>query len=76
MAVPSLADQVVLKNGDRITGAIVKKDDKNLTSRVMSSAPSPFRGQSCEPLRGEAAVVVLPNNRTVLATIAVNRIVL
>jgi putative salt-induced outer membrane protein YdiY len=25
------ADQVVLKNGDRITGSIVKKDDKNLT---------------------------------------------
>ena len=27
----ALADQVVLKNGDRVTGAIVKKDAKTLT---------------------------------------------
>lgn len=30
----SWADQVVLKNGDRITGALVKKDDKNLTIKA------------------------------------------
>lgn len=29
----SRADQVVLKNGDRVTGAIVKKDGKTLTIR-------------------------------------------
>jgi len=28
------ADQVVLKNGDRVTGSIVKKDDKNLTIKT------------------------------------------
>jgi putative salt-induced outer membrane protein YdiY len=28
------ADQVVLKNGDRVTGSIIKKDDKNLTIRT------------------------------------------
>ncbi len=28
------ADQVVLKNGDRITGSIIKKDDKNLTIKT------------------------------------------
>jgi putative salt-induced outer membrane protein YdiY len=28
------ADQVVLKNGDRVTGSIIKKDDKNLTIKT------------------------------------------
>jgi hypothetical protein len=28
------ADQVVLKNGDRLTGSIIKKDDKNLTIKT------------------------------------------
>jgi putative salt-induced outer membrane protein len=30
----ALADEVVLKNGDRVTGSIVKKDDKNLTIKT------------------------------------------
>ena len=30
----ALADQVTLKNGDRVTGSIVKKDDKNLTIKT------------------------------------------
>ena len=34
------ADQVVLKNGDRVTGAVVKKDGKNLTVKTDPSAPS------------------------------------
>ncbi len=25
------ADKIVMKNGDRVTGSIIKKDDKNLT---------------------------------------------
>ncbi len=28
------ADQIVLKNGDRLTGSIIKKDDKNLTFKA------------------------------------------
>lgn len=28
------ADQIVMKNGDRVTGSIVKKDDKNLTIKT------------------------------------------
>ncbi len=30
----ALADQVILKNGDRVTGSIVKKDGKNLTIKT------------------------------------------
>jgi hypothetical protein len=29
-----LADQIVLKNGDRVTGSIIKKDNKNLTIKT------------------------------------------
>lgn len=31
---PALADQVALKNGDKVTGTIVKKDAKNLTIKT------------------------------------------
>ena len=31
---PAVADQVVLKNGDRVTGTIVKKDAKDLTIKT------------------------------------------
>ena len=32
--VPAAADQITLKNGDRVTGAIVKKDGKDLTVKT------------------------------------------
>jgi putative salt-induced outer membrane protein len=32
--IPAVADQVVLKNGDRVTGTIVKKDAKDLTIKT------------------------------------------
>jgi hypothetical protein len=70
IALPSIADQVVLKNGDRITGEIVKKDAANLTfkSDVFGLVTLPW--DKVESLSAEKPVfVVLPNNRTVLATI-------
>ena len=33
---PARADQIVMKNGDRVTGSIVKKDGKNLTIKIGS----------------------------------------
>jgi hypothetical protein len=43
-AVSASADQVTLKNGDRVTGSIVKKDDKNLTvkSDLMGEVTIPW----------------------------------
>ena len=34
LAIPALADQVVLKNGDRLTGSIVKSDGKQLVIKT------------------------------------------
>ncbi len=31
---PALADQIVMKNGDRVTGSVVKKDGNNLTLKA------------------------------------------
>jgi len=33
-AIPALADQVVLKNGDRLTGSIAKSDGKELVIKT------------------------------------------
>ncbi len=69
-AQPSAADQVTLKNGDRVTGAIVKMDGKTLTIK------SEFFGTVTMPWAQVAAIqsdaqlnVVLPDGQTVLATL-------
>jgi len=66
-----LADQVTLKNGDRITGSIVKMEGKKLTvkTEAMGSVTVPWADvsaiQSDKPLN-----VVLPDGKTVQATLA------
>jgi hypothetical protein len=67
----AIADQVVLKNGDRVTGAIVKKDAKTLTIKTE------FFGVVTAPWDQVASVtadkpvnVVLKDGRTVRGTIA------
>ena len=65
------ADQVVLKNGDRVTGSIIKKDGKNLTIKtdqfgvVTTSWDQVVSVQADKPVN-----VVLPDGRTVQGTIA------
>jgi hypothetical protein len=65
------ADQVVLKNGDRVTGSITKKDGKNLTIKtdlfgvITTSWDQVVSVQADKPVN-----VVLPDGRTVQGTIA------
>jgi len=56
-----LADQVTLKNGDRITGQILKKDGDKLTlkSELMGEVSIPWSAVT-SITSGEALVVVLP----------------
>lgn len=66
----ALADQVVLKNGDKITGSIIKKDAANLTfkSEVFGSVTLPW--DKVETLSVETPVFVeMSNSRPVQATI-------
>ena len=66
-----LADQVTLKNGDRVTGQIVKKDGDKLTvkSELMGEVSIPWSAvtsiTSSEPL-----VVVLPGGKSVTGTLS------
>jgi putative salt-induced outer membrane protein YdiY len=64
------ADHVVLRNGDRITGSLIKKDEKSLTfkSDVLGKVTIPW--DKVESLSAERPVfVVLPGQDPVLATI-------
>ena len=66
-----LADQVVLKNGDRLTGAITKSDDKTLliktefAGEVTIQWPAVQEVNSAQPLH-----VTLSDGKTVVGPVA------
>jgi hypothetical protein len=66
----ALADQVLLKNGDRITGKVVKKDQGALTfkSDVFGAATIPWDAV-VELKSDDAVTVVLPDGRSVLGKV-------
>lgn len=65
------ADQLVLKNGDRVTGAIVKKDDKSITikSEAFGEITAPW--DKIESLTADKPLtIVLKDGKTVEGTLA------
>src|ERR1035441_9909080 len=65
------ADQVVMKNGDRVTGSIIKKDGKNLTIKTDHFGVVPTSGEQVESVRADKPVhVVLADGKTVQGTLA------
>jgi putative salt-induced outer membrane protein YdiY len=65
------ADQVVLKNGDRITGSIIKKDGKNLTIKTEQFGVITTSWDQVASVQADKPVnVVLPGGRTVQGTLA------
>jgi putative salt-induced outer membrane protein len=65
------ADQVVLKNGDRVTGSIVKKDGKNLTIKTDHFGVVTTTWDQVESIKADKPVnVVLADGKTVQGTIA------
>lgn len=64
-------DQVVLKNGDRVTGSIIKKDGKNLTIKTDQFGVVTTSWDQVESVKADKPVnVVLPDGKTVQGTIA------
>jgi hypothetical protein len=63
------ADQVTLKNGDRITGAIVKKDEKTIVikSEIVGAVTIPWN--QVESVRSDAPLNVVLPDRTIQATL-------
>lgn len=65
------ADQVVLKNGDRVTGSIIKKDGKNLTIKTdQFGVVTTSWDQVASILADKPVNVVLPDGKTVQGTLA------
>jgi small nuclear ribonucleoprotein (snRNP)-like protein len=68
---PVLGDQVVMKNGDRVTGAIVKKDGKNLIVKTDQFGLVTTSWDQVESIRTDKPVnVVLEDGRTAQGTLA------
>ena len=64
------ADQVVLKNGDRVTGSIVKKDAKQITIQTdMFGLVSTAWDQVVSIIADKPLNVVLPDGKTVVGTL-------
>ena len=66
-----LADQVVLKNGDRVTGSIVRKDDKNLTVRTDKFGVVTMAWDEVESVKVDMPLtIVLQDGKSVQGTLA------
>jgi putative salt-induced outer membrane protein YdiY len=65
------ADQVVLKNGDRVTGSIVKKDDKGLTIKTDQFGVIVTPWDQIASITAEKPLnIVLKDGRTLQGTLA------
>ena len=67
----AFADKVVLKNGDQVTGSIVKKDGKSLTIKTDQFGVVTTAWDQVASIQADKPVnVLLPDGRTVQGTIA------
>jgi len=66
-----VGDQVVIKNGDRVTGAFVKKDAKTLTLKSEFFGVVTLPWYQIDSVKADTPInVVLPGNQTVKGTLA------
>ena len=71
LAAVALGDQVVMKNGDRISGGLVKKDAKTLTIKSEFFGVVTLPWDQIDSVKADTPInVVLPGNQTVKATLA------
>lgn len=64
------ADQITLKNGDRVTGSIVKKDGKNLTIKADQFGLVTVAWDQVDSVKADKPInVVLQNGKTVQGTL-------
>ncbi|MFN7934366.1 MAG: DUF481 domain-containing protein [Bryobacteraceae bacterium] len=67
------ADQIVLKNGDRLTGAIVKSDKKSLTLKTEFAGTVEVQWDAITDLKSDGTVfVTLTDGQTVAGTLTTN----
>src|SRR5215831_19341350 len=67
----AVADQIVLKDGDRVTGAIVKKDDKTVTIKTLHFGVVTTDWDQVASITADTPInVVLQDGRTLQGTLA------
>ncbi len=67
----SFADQIQMKNGDRVTGTIIKKDATSLTIKTALFGTVTLPWSEVDSVKADTPlIVVLPDGRTVKATLA------
>ena len=71
LSVTTFADQIQMKNGDRVTGSIVKKDATNLVIKSAHFGTVTLPWAEVESVKADTPLsVVLPDGRTLEATLA------
>ena len=67
---PLLADQIIMNNGDRVTGSIIKKDAANLTIKSAYFGTITLPWNQIQELKSDQPLtVVLPANKTAQGTL-------
>lgn len=71
IAVPALADQVALKNGDRLTGTIVQSDGKTLVLHTEYTGDITLKWDSVKGIESSGPLrVELPNGKTAIGPVS------
>jgi hypothetical protein len=69
LAIPALADQVVLKNGDRLTGSITKSDGKQLVIKTDYAGDVTVKFEAIQSLTSTGDLHVSLAGKTVVGSV-------
>ncbi len=73
LAQPAFADRIVLKNGDRISGTIIKKDGEKITIRTESAGTIEIKWEAVEVIEAEDVLhIELADGSKVSGTVEVD----
>jgi hypothetical protein len=72
LAIPALADQVVLKNGDRLTGSITKSDGKSLVLKTDYAGDVTVKFDAIQSITSTGDLNVTLGGKTVVGAVTTN----
>ena len=72
LAIPALADQVVLKNGDRLTGSITKSDGKELVIKTDYAGDVTVKFDAIQSITSAGDFNVSLGGKTVVGPVTTN----
>jgi hypothetical protein len=72
LAIPALADQIVLKNGDRLTGSITKSDGKELVLKTDFAGEVTVKFDAIQSITSTGDLNVTLGSKTVVGPVTTN----